>query len=335
MKLAESQTLHQNNICDFNMAKNKLRLVQKKTPKNKAKLTLLLVHNFDHKLAHWNKIFKTYFTIKTAKNGVEALKIVLDEKIDLVLSSSELGGASGLDVCKFVKQHKTTEHIQVILVSEHYSELEEEKALSFGAIDYISSETRDKILFKRVKNHMKLLKRSKDFEYVSQTDALTGIANRMSFDTRLEQEWQASIRGENSIALIMVDIDHFKLYNDEFGHVEGDKCLTLVAQNLAQNNKRAKDFVARYGGEEFVILLPFTDLAGAENIAQSIVDSVQKLAIPHSPKAHHSTVTISAGVTAYEPSYKNTADSSAAEFLNRADIKLYQAKKFGRNQFCS
>lgn len=312
--------------------KKSLHLVSK--TQTKIKLTLLLVHEFEQQLAHWVNIFDNDYTVKTAVDTIGALKIILDEKIDLILSSAHLPDMSGLDVCKFVKQHVTTQHIQVLFVSDHYSEFEEEKALSLGAIDYISSETSANILFKRVKNHMKLVKRSKELEQVSKTDALTGLANRMSFDTQLKQEWQAAIRGESSVALIMIDIDNFKFYNDEFGHVKGDECLAQVAQCLASTKHRTKDFVARFGGEEFVMLLPYTDLEGAKKIAKNIVESVNNLNIPHSPKAKHRNVTISAGVTAYSPTYKNKADLNLSDFIKNADTKLYQAKKYGRNKYC-
>ncbi|UUO23608.1 diguanylate cyclase [Colwellia sp. M166] len=197
--------------------------------KIKTKLTLLLVHEFTQQLSHWQNIFAEHFQIQTADDGLTALKAILSGKVDVVLSSAELSGVTSLDICKFIKQHKSTEHIQMIFVSQHYSQREEAQALSLGAIDYIASDTLPKILFSRVKNHMKLVKHNKDLEQISKTDALTGIANRWWFDNQLELEWQAAIRGKGEISLIMIDIDNFKLYNDEFGHVQGDECLTLIA----------------------------------------------------------------------------------------------------------
>jgi len=304
-------------------------------PQEANQLTLLLVHEFEHQLIHWRSIFGTHFHIQSAADGLTALKAILSGKIDVVLSSTQLSGVTGFEVCKFVKQHKSTEHIQMIFVSEHYSEREEEQMLSSGAIDYIASDTLPKILFNRVKNHMKLIKHTKELEQVSKTDALTGIANRWWFDSQLELEWQAAIRGAGEISMIMIDIDHFKLYNDEFGHIKGDECITLVAQCLVATKKRTKDLVARYGGEEFVVLLPFTDLQGAKKIADDLVKSVNELNISHATKAKHNNVTISAGVASYSPTFEDKTNFGITDFINRADVRLYKAKTSGRNQFCS
>ncbi|WP_426359270.1 GGDEF domain-containing response regulator [Pseudocolwellia sp. HL-MZ19] len=319
-----------NKVHHLASAKNNLHLVTRV----KENLTILLVHEHDSQLAHWVDIFKHDYSIKIAHDAITALKLVLDENIDLVLSAVNLPDMSGLDVCKFVKQHITTKDIQVMFVSDHYNELEEEQAIELGAIDYISRDTQSNILFNRVKNQMKLIQRSNELEHVSKTDSLTGIANRMCFDLQLKQDWTTAIRGESTISLIMIDIDHFKLYNDEFGHVKGDECLTLIAQILSRSNYRSQDLVARFGGEEFVILLPFTDAAGAKKIAKDVVNAINSLNIPHASKASHSNVTISAGVTSYSPTYKNKVDFSSTELLQAADSKLYQAKKNGRNQYC-
>lgn len=303
--------------------------------KSNTKLTLLLVNEFEKQLKHWRKVFGRHFHIQTAQDGLTALQAILKGNIDIVLASTQLAKMASADVCKFVKQHKSTEHIQMIFISDHYSEIEEEKMLALGAIDYIASDTLPKILFSRVKNHIKLVKHTKELELVSKTDALTGIANRYCFDSQLAIDWQAVMRGAGEISLIMVDIDHFKYYNDEFGHVKGDECLSLVAQCLAEKIKRTTDLVARFGGEEFVILLPFTDLAGAKKIANGLVKSVNELNIKHASNAKHHNITISAGVTSCSPTFIDETSSKVKAFINQADVSLYKAKIYGRNQVCS
>lgn len=320
-----------------NAGTNQLKPLNKElhlVAKSDTKLTLLLVHDIAYKYKQWQDIFSHDFNIKTASNGLEALKIILDENIDLILAPPQLSSLSGIDVCKFIKQHASTSHIQMIFVSEHYSELEEEQVLSLGALDYLTADTRPKILFNRVKNHMKLVKHSKQLEHVSKTDTLTGIANRMWFENQLHNDWQAAIRSGGEVSLIMIDIDHFKCYNDEFGHVKGDECLAAVAQCIKNIHHRANDLVARYGGEEFVVLLPFTDLEGAKKIAVDLVAAVQNLNIPHANNARHNLVTISAGIATCSPKFSQESDVDIKSFIEKADLKLYQAKEHGRNQFC-
>ncbi|MGY4535234.1 diguanylate cyclase (GGDEF)-like protein [Pseudomonas sp. TE3786] len=164
-------------------------------------------------------------------------------------------------------------------------------------------------------------------EALSLTDALTGIANRRHFDEVLEQEWARAKRIGSPLALAILDVDWFKLYNDHYGHPAGDACLRQVAQTLAASVCRASDLVARYGGEEFVFLAPMTDAAGAQAMARKVLQAVAELALPHdfSPLGH---VSVSVGVVSLLPS----ADSTPQALLQHADAALYQAKKQGRNR---
>jgi diguanylate cyclase (GGDEF)-like protein len=166
---------------------------------------------------------------------------------------------------------------------------------------------------------------------LSAVDALTGIANRRCFDQTVYRVWRSAARREHSVALIMIDIDFFKPYNDHFGHQAGDECLRNVAQSVAAGLKRPDDFVARYGGEEFGVVLPETDIAGATVVAERLRRGVESLTIPHpaSPGAKH--ITISQGVTATVPA----RESPPSRLIALADEALYQAKKTGRNKVCS
>ncbi len=163
-------------------------------------------------------------------------------------------------------------------------------------------------------------------ETLSLTDALTGLANRRHFDDVLAQEWTRAQRIGAPLALAIMDVDWFKLYNDHYGHPAGDACLKQIAQTLAATVCRSGDLVARYGGEEFVFLAPMTDPAGAQAMALKVVQAVAALNLPHgySPIGH---VTVSVGVVSLLPS----AENSAQALLQRADAALYEAKKQGRN----
>lgn len=158
-------------------------------------------------------------------------------------------------------------------------------------------------------------------------DGLTALANRRYFDEYLAKEFAQCARTRRPLGLIMIDVDHFKLYNDSFGHPQGDKCLQIVAQAVRSAVGRPHDFVARYGGEEFAVLLPETDVSGTYEVAEAIRAAVALLSLPFtaSPFGH---VSISAGFAVHmSPGPKE----DSASLLDEADKALYQAKKNGRN----
>jgi len=159
-------------------------------------------------------------------------------------------------------------------------------------------------------------------------DSLTGLPNRRQFDAALQAESRRAASGGTILGAIMIDLDHFKGYNDLFGHPAGDECLRIVAAAIRGALPRPADFVARYGGEEIVVLLPATDLAGAEMVAEQIVVSVRGLNLPH-PATPAGTVTVSCGVAAFEP---ETDAQDPLMLVRRADQALYRAKLAGRNR---
>lgn len=163
---------------------------------------------------------------------------------------------------------------------------------------------------------------------LSATDALTGLANRRSFDQSWEAEWQRASRQGVPLAIAMVDVDQFKAYNDHYGHQAGDVCLKLVAQTLGGTAQRAGELVARYGGEEFVVVLP--GLAGAEASAamERIRAAVQELGLPHAKATVADVVTISIGVASCVPQ----VGQNSATLVEAADAAMYRAKAQGRNQ---
>jgi diguanylate cyclase (GGDEF)-like protein/PAS domain S-box-containing protein len=162
-------------------------------------------------------------------------------------------------------------------------------------------------------------------------DGLTGIDNRRSFDEAIDREWKRALRSGSPLSLILFDVDHFKAFNDTYGHLSGDDCLRAIATTLRECIKRPEDLVARYGGEELAVLLPETETAGAEVVANRVCSRVRDLCIPHSHNDGRGIVTISGGVS--------TAISGGAGsirmpegLLQAADSALYKAKSLGRNQ---
>ena len=160
-------------------------------------------------------------------------------------------------------------------------------------------------------------------------DSLTQIHNRYHFDLALQQLWSAASQQQTAISLIMCDIDNFKLYNDTYGHLMGDRCLTKVAQAIKRGANRQQDIVARYGGEEFVVILPNMDISGIAAVAQKIVNYTHQLNIVHSQSVICARLTISCGVASMIPQ----PDDSAVELIQAADEALYEAKRQGKNRY--
>jgi len=164
---------------------------------------------------------------------------------------------------------------------------------------------------------------------IAREDALSGLANRRAFDDTLIIEWDRARREEQPLSLLFMDVDHFKLYNDTYGHGAGDDCLRQVATAIKKAVLRPADLAARYGGEEFVVLLPATDGHGAEEVAERILRTVDSLAIPHKRSLVSYHVTVSIGICSILPNDKN----NIAMFVENADAALYKAKTSGRHCF--
>ncbi len=169
---------------------------------------------------------------------------------------------------------------------------------------------------------------NRQLQALSATDGLTGLANRRAFDRGWEQEWSRAERQGLPLAVVMIDVDQFKAYNDHYGHQSGDVCLKLVAQTLGQAVQRSGELAARYGGEEFVVILPGLDVAEAAAVVERVRAAVQALGLPHARAAVAGVVTISAGVASCVP---RPGDDSA-RLVQAADAAMYRAKAAGRNR---
>ena len=174
----------------------------------------------------------------------------------------------------------------------------------------------------------RLLDHAESLRARSYVDGLTGIANRRHFDVALDRELRRTQRNGGALALLLMDIDSFKAYNDHFGHQEGDACLVKVAQEIAGILKRPADMAARYGGEEFAAILPDTSPEHARAMAERIRAHIEGLKLPQAPVAHHDYVTLSVGVAAFDRARQN----DEAALIEAADQALYAAKDGGRNR---
>lgn len=180
----------------------------------------------------------------------------------------------------------------------------------------------------RKQTEQQLISLQKQLEELSYKDGLTGVANRRMFDSVLASEWASAQRSRQPLSLILLDIDHFKQYNDHYGHIQGDDCLKRVGQALSQAASRPRDFVGRFGGEEFVLVLPETDAAAARHIAERCRQMVRQQRIAHEKSTVSPMLTISLGVGTLVP----TAQERPVDFLNAVDQALYRAKQRGRDR---
>lgn len=267
------------------------------------------------------------FDIRVATNGADALQLMNVDAPDLVLLDVEMPGMSGHTVCRMLKANPYTSGISVIFISAKSDEDDEMEGLALGAVDYIAKPFSLPIVRARIRTHIEV-KRNRDLlERLSYYDALTGIPNRRRFDEFFALAWGLSSRQSASIAVIVADIDHFKQFNDTYGHQAGDECLRRVAQCLAGGLPRVSDLVARYGGDEFVCVLPATSLEGAEIVAARLHAMVEALGIGEGA----TRVSLSVGVAAVQPA----AHDERASLIEAADRALYRAKSGGRNRLCA
>jgi len=289
---------------------------------------LLVVDDQPANIQVLHRAFSAEYQVFMATNGPQALSVCREQHPDLVLLDVVMDGMDGHEICRQMRADPNTRDIPVIFVTAHNDPVQETKGLDLGAVDFISKPINPDVVRARVRTHLKLKLRSDILRRLVFVDSLTGVFNRRYFDHCLSTEWLRANRSHASLALILIDVDHFKRYNDRYGHPSGDECLKSVARALRRGLHRPGDVVVRYGGEEFACLLPETDLNGAMLVARHLEQVVRDLQIVHEDSGVASTVTVSLGVAV------KTANSPATyeELLTIADEQLYKAKTAGRAQ---
>lgn len=305
-------------------------------------MKLLLVDDEELSMAYLKEVVKPWgYEVITASDGRQAWGLLQNEQEPvLAVVDWVMPGIDGIELCRLIRDRAQGNLIYVIMLTVRSDKEGLVLALNSGADDYISKP----FYAEELKSRLQVGRRMLEYQYTLSCltdeliqanqelhrmvaiDGLTGIPNRRHFEERYKEEWRRATRDEISLAVIMIDIDYFKKYNDFYGHIAGDNCLKQVAQVLSETISRAGDLVARCGGEEFVVLLPNTDSVGAVVVAEALRSAVNRLALPHCGSASQ-LLSISLGVAAGLP---QQGDNSA-ELLKKADRALYQAKAAGRN----
>jgi diguanylate cyclase (GGDEF)-like protein len=293
------------------------------------KQCILIVDDSKVSLKTLAAIFQDEWRIKIALDGHEALRIAdSEDQPDLILLDISMPGMDGYETCRRLKASPTTKDIPVIFITGREETEDEEQGLTLGAIDYVVKPVHPAIIRIRVKNHLELKQLRDRLKEQTLVDGLTGLANRRRFDEHLKMEWNRAQRYGKALSLILIDIDHFKRYNDRYGHLGGDDCLKAVAGTLRVGARRLSDLVARWGGEEFACLLPETRLEQAAVIANEMRQAVQDMQLKHEDSETSPFVSVSLGLSVRIPQAKDTIES----FIQEADKALYLAKRSGRNR---
>ncbi len=290
--------------------------------------------------------------LRFCMDPTRAMNEAIEFRPTVILQDLVMPDVDGLVLLRFFRANPITKTMPIVVLSSNEDPKTKQEAFKLGATDYLVKFPDQLEVVARIRAHsrsylaqqqrdeayrelrdlqVELEKKNSELQHLSSLDGLTGIANRRRFDEYLEQEWLRAARDGKRLALILADIDHFKAYNDNYGHQGGDACLKRVARTLDGELKRAADVVARYGGEEFVIVLPDTDLQGACIIAEKLRSAVEALQIEHAHSQTTPHVTISLGVASTLP----REGSIPAALIKMADEELYKAKggegKRGRN----
>ena len=283
-------------------------------------------------------------TALTADTGEGALEVFARMKPDLVLLDVVLPDIDGFVVAQRIRaMEQPGEWTPIIFLSSLGDDANIEKGIAAGGDDYLLKPVSQIVLGAKIRAMQRLVRMrgsllamtrkldaaNRELVRISSSDGLTGVSNRRFFDEEIALEWRRARRHSNSIAMLMCDVDFFKLFNDTYGHQAGDDCLRKVAKAISLNTERPSDIVARYGGEEFAVVLPETTIGGALMVAEKIRQAIRELNIPHE-SSPDGRVTMSIGIASAAPGFDNPPD----DLILAADKALYRAKREGRDRVC-
>ena len=287
-------------------------------------------------------ITKMGITPLPATTGTIGIELFLSERPDLVLLDILMPDLDGYEVARQIRQLETPgDWTPIIFLSSLNEDKDIERGIAAGGDDYLLKPISEIVLASKIRAMQRIIQMrqsllvltrkldaaNQELKRLTSLDGLTGIANRRHFDAVLVREWRRAMRQGDELAIIMCDIDFFKLFNDTNGHQDGDECLRQIAQVLVKSMDRGGDLLARYGGEEFIAVLPGTSLNGASFVAGQMRQAVSKLAIEHSGSPY-GIVTASFGVA----SSLAVQETDPLDVVGAADRALYEAKHAGRNR---
>lgn len=277
-------------------------------------------------------------SVVTASDGAQGIQKFVEHNPDLVLLDVNMPIMNSYQCVQHIRENcqKGNLWIPIIFLSTNVIEDAIVKGIDSGGDDYLLKPITQKVLTAKLRAMSRIADMRKELEELSahlkrlsSIDGLAQLYNRRHFDETLELEWSRSGRNQSPLSLILCDIDNFKAFNDNYGHVAGDEALVNTSKAIMNTLQRPSDLPARYGGEEFAVILPATPAMGAMIVAEQLRKAIDSLAIPHAFSDAANVVTMSVGVSTY---YPNNTNTSYVDLLDSADRGLYRAKNNGRNR---
>ncbi len=270
-----------------------------------------------------------------ARSGEEALQLLENTPVDMIIMDVEMPGLNGFETTRLIREWLGGHWIPIIFVTGLNEDEDYREGIEAGGDDYLTKPVSPIIIKAKIRAMERIAEMrdqlnslNAELEALSQLDSLTQIYNRRTFNQLAEQQWASAKRHQQPVSALMIDVDHFKLYNDHYGHPAGDACLKQISQAIKSCLHRSGDLLGRYGGEEFVVLLPEADTAGALHVAQKINQAIGELQLRHdvSPTCNKVSASIG-GATCVR-----TTGHSLDELIKNADRALYKIKRSGRNR---
>ena len=290
---------------------------------------LLLINATIANRAVFKITFKGRRDIQAASDAGEAMRFADRTPPDLIAldigDDQDAGIVHGM--IKHFRNAPTTRNTPIVLLAGSAQEPVAIRGLALGAVDFISKPLSPLVLAARVQRHLDLKHERDDLAHHSGIDQVSGVASLSHFDAHADREWRRALRHHTKVSVAVIDVDHFRAYNDQHGYVAGDEVLRQLAGALADEIRRPSDLLARYHGDQFVALLPDTDGTGAGHVADRLLGRVRDLRLPYADN-EGGHVTVSIGLATLEPKSRD----GLPEFLSLAADALGNAKQNGRNQ---
>lgn len=302
----------------------------------KKDLEILLVEDSQTQALKFKLMLENHgYQVAVAKNGLEAMNMLLSRQVSIVISDWMMPEMDGSELCQAIRKHDFGSYVYIILLTAKDSKNDIIEGLEAGADDYLTKPVDDAELVARLATAERIIslesslkQRNKEIALLSITDPLTQLFNRGYLNENLPKAFKRAQRYHSPLSIIITDIDHFKDVNDQHGHQVGDMVLKTFADRLGQALRKDLDWMARYGGEEFIIVLPETDLAGAQAAAERFRRMIEEMQTETEKGAIQITASFGAAAIGDQT---DLPDLTTDHLINKADQNLYQAKASGRN----